>query len=238
MKIIGLIPARKGSKRIPGKNMALLNKKPLLYYTLKSSVHTGIFSKIVVSTDWEKVLVYMATRSSLPVSSPFDVITRPAKLCTDESHDYQWVKHALDCNPGFDLFAILRPTSPFRTADTIRRAFAEFDSSYDSLRAIEPTKHHPHKSWEIEDGGLSPFFPKWSICGGRSISDFDLPTQLLPEIYCQNACIHIAKTEVLEKFKNVSGEIIKPFFTEGDEGIDINTPEDLEYAEWIMRGRR
>ena len=228
MKIIGLIPARKGSKRIPDKNMAFLNGKPLLRHAIESAMESKIFDRLVVTSNYRtRCLAWIP-------SDVVDYLYRPAKLCTDEAHDYQWVKHALDCNPGFDLFAILRPTSPFRTADTIRRAFAEFDPSYDSLRAVEPTKHHPYKSWIMKEDRIFPLIcchQEWLFHGS-----FDLPTQLLPKIYCQNACIHIAKTEVLEKFGNVSGEVIKPFFTKGVEGIDINTPKDLEYAEWIMRG--
>lgn len=192
-------------------------------------MESGVFDEIVVSSDWNKAMAFAQGLDHK--------IERPAELCTDESHDYQWVKHAIDNYPGYDLFAILRPTNPFRTADTIRRAFAEFNPSYDSLRAIEPTKHHPYKSWTIQAGRISPLIPEIGVYGGSLIDAFDLPTQLLPELYCQNGCIHIAYTAVLEKFKNVTGNRIKPFFTFGNEGIDINTPQDLEYAEWIMRGR-
>ena len=231
MKLLGLIPARKGSKRMPGKNMVLLNGVPLLEYTILSALSSCLFDHIVVSTDWGKVAGFSRTYNNL---HNLDVLMRPDELCTDIAHDYQWVKHAVDKYPGFDAFAILRPTSPFRTAETIRRAFDVFKTGCDSVRAVEPTGHHPGKSWVLDGGRMDPYV---FDCGFGFIRDYDMPTQALERVYCQNACIHIAKTEVLEKYKNVTGDIIKPFLTTGDEGIDINTPDDLAYAEWVMRGR-
>jgi len=228
MKIIGLIPARQGSKRLPGKNMVLLGGKPLLQWAIEAADESMLFQEIVVSTDWDDC-VLLADR--------FHVLSikRPPKLCQDTSHDYEWVHHAVDAFPGFDIFVILRPTSPFRTAETIKRAMKEFldGPECDSMRAIERTPAHPKKSWETgnifmypcEDGETKGF--PW----------FDLSTQSLGNIYVQNGCIHIAWTETLTKFGNVSGDLIRPFFTEGREGIDINTKQDLEFAEWLM-GRK
>lgn len=246
MKILGLIPARKGSKRIPGKNMALLNGQPLLRYTVDEALKSDIFDKIIVSTDWDMVASFVETEySRCMYDTNIWILRRPPELCTDAAHDYQWVRHALDHYPDFDIFVILRPTSPFRTAETIRNAFRVFDPACDSVRAVGPTKSHPGKSWTVHEDGkapvtdeqlykIEPFFLPSPFC---FVQTYDLPTQSLDKVYCQNACIQIAHTGVVEKYKNVTGVNVIPYFTTGNEGIDINEPSDLAYAEWIMRGK-
>jgi len=226
MKTIALIPARRGSKRLPGKNMALLCGKPLLQHAIESAKESRIFHRIIVSTDWEECV-------ELAMSLGVGWILRPERISGDQSHDFEFVKHALDANRGFDIFAILRPTSPFRTPYTILRAMSQFiRGDCDSMRAVERTRHHPRKSWVIENGYMSPVCPV-KING---FPGFDLGTQMLGDVYCQNGAIHIAWTRVIEEFGNVSGEAIRPFFTAGKEGIDINGPEDLKFAEWLMKG--
>lgn len=228
MKIIGLIPSRRGSKRLPGKNMALLGGKPLLRWAIEGAKKSGIFDAIAVTTDWPACVELAENMgvNALCVGDP---------IHTDACHDFMWVEHALCCFPGFDLFVILRPTSPFRTGETIRRAVDQFLDAppADSMRAVERTPAHPLKSWKMLDGLMIPYKPR-EVDGFPA---FDMPTQRLGDVYVQNGCIHVAWTKTMERFGNVSGQKIKPFLTEGREGIDINNPEDLRYAEWIM-GRK
>lgn len=226
MKIIGIIPAREGSKRVQGKNMVLLNGKPLLQYAIEYAIVSEQFNEIVVSSDWSKCL-------ELAEHMGVSTIKRPAELCRDESHDYEFVKHTLDEYRGFDCFAILRPTSPFRTAATIRRAMQQFHTEPfgDSLRAVAPTVNHPRKSWWVTKEYLVPYSGTNLVNGFPA---YDMPTQALGPVYCQNGCIHVAWTATLEQFGNVSGGLIKAFVTKDYEGIDINTPEDLAFAEMLM----
>jgi N-acylneuraminate cytidylyltransferase len=207
--------------------MALLGGKPLLQWAIEAAKGSGVFEQIVVSSDWPECLAM--ARLNMIAS-----IARPPELCQDASHDYEWVKHALDAFPGFDIFVILRPTSPFRTAETIKRAMKEFLAvpCY-SMRAVERTTAHPKKSWELGNVFIYPY-DSGEING---ISYYDLPTQSLGDVYVQNGCIHIAWIATLQKFENVSGDMIRPFYTEGREGIDINTKQDLEFAEWLT-GRK
>lgn len=226
MKTIALIPARRGSKRLSGKNMALLNGFPLLWYAIRGAKDSGIFDEIVVSTDWADCV-------QLAENMGVNVLLRPDALCTDMAHDYEWVRHALGAYPGFDIFVILRPTSPFRTGETIKRAMAQFLTGKvcDSLRAVEPTKAHPGKSWILRNGNMMDPYTHTRIMGFPS---HDMATQSLIPVHCQNGCIHIAWVKTLEG-GNYSGRAIKGFLTEGNEGIDINTEQDLQYAEWLMR---
>jgi CMP-N,N'-diacetyllegionaminic acid synthase len=139
-KAIALIPARKGSARVPGKNMILLNGRPLLWYAIRGAKESGQFDRIVVSTDWNECV-------TLAENMGVDALLRPDELCTDQAHDYQWVRHAIDAHPSYDAFVILRPTSPFRTAETIKRAMDEFIRvPCDSMRAVERTTAHPKRA--------------------------------------------------------------------------------------------
>jgi N-acylneuraminate cytidylyltransferase len=190
-------------------------------------VESKVFDEIVVTSNWDKVL-------SLARKNGIKALRRPEKYCTDASHDCEFVKHALDKFPGFDLFAILRPSSPFRTGKTIRRALEQFDKNADSLRAVGPTRNHPRKSWTVADGYLKAFTEPDVWRFEKTIMQYDMPTQALGDVYCQNGCLHLAWTRTVKRYGNVSGAVIQAFFTKGYEGIDINTPEDLAFAEMLM----
>ena len=123
-KIIALIPARSGSKRVKNKNIKVLGKHPLIAYTIQSAIESNVFDEIIVSTDSveiKEISEYYGARV------PF---LRPAEFSQDTSPDIQWVRHALDYmilqNLEYDFFSILRPTSPFRKPDTIKRALDLF----------------------------------------------------------------------------------------------------------------
>lgn len=219
-RIIALIPARAGSKRIPGKNMKLLGGKPLIQWTIDAAQASGIFSRIIVSTD------DLMSVSALGV----EVRERPANYARDDSPDIEWVRDVLGGGITEDAFAILRPTSPFRTADTIRRAWREFQAreGIDSMRAVEPVRQHPGKMWRMRkyDNLLLPLFDDTELAPWHSS-----PTQSLPTFYIQNASLEIAWTATVRDYDSISGNLVAPFFTEGWEGFDVNTPEDFERAE-------
>jgi N-acylneuraminate cytidylyltransferase len=226
MKAIAIIPARRGSKRLPGKNMAILNGKPLLQYAIESAM-PDVFDTVVVSSDWDDCL-------DLARKMGVEALKRPAEICQDTSHDFEFVKHALEAYPGHGVFAILRPTSPFRTRETVVRAVLLFFAhDRDSMRAVESVKQHPWKMWTVVMSA-SRMFPYERVYN-EGIPAYDLGTQTFPKVYAQNGCLHIAKADVITRFGNVSGDHIAPFFTHGLEGWDINEPMDLEFAEFIMK---
>lgn len=228
LDIVALVPARGGSKRLPQKNIRPLAYFPLIAYTLQAALKSGIFKSIVVSTDCKETakigLAYGADT----------IIDRPAGISGELSHDFEWVSHALEHLPPFNCFAILRPTSPFRTADTIIRAWNLFKARQpcDSLRAVQKVREHPYKTWYKVGDFIDPYveFKKGNIKG------YDLPYQSLPEMYVQNGCLQIAHTDTLRKYGNVTGWRVIPFKTQGHEGIDINTVEDIWLAESIING--
>jgi len=224
------IPARSGSKRVPNKNVRYLGGKPLIAHTIKSADESGIFKDIIVSTDSDKIA---GISKEYGAFAPF---LRPAEFAQDLSPDIEWVLHAIntlkDDGKTYDAFSILRPTSPFRTSDTIRRALGVFlnAGAVDSLRAVERCKQHPAKMWTVQDNRMTPVLPgkngntPWHSCQYQS----------LPEIYSQNASLEIAWTKMALETETIAGVNIVPFFTEGAEGFDINTEEDWRLAEKLL----
>lgn len=229
--IVALIPARAGSKRVPGKNVRRLGQHPVLAYTLAAALDSGIFTDVIVSTDDEQ---YAAIAIHYGGSVPF---LRPASFATDQSPDIEWVEHALtrfrDEGRRSDCFSLLRPTSPFRQAATIRRAWNQFlaEPDVDSLRAVERCRQHPGKMWIVCDGRMTPLLPK----GPTGRPWHSSQTETLPEVYVQNASLEMAWSRVVFDGRTIAGQVIMPFFTEGFEGFDVNTREDWILAEHFVR---
>src|SRR5919109_1472689 len=144
-RAVALIPARQGSKRVPGKNIRVVNGHPMLAYTIAPAIESGVFDAVIVSTDSEEIA---AIARHYGAEVPF---LRPAAFATDTSPDIEWLEYTLSDlrrqGRTWDAFSLLRPTSPFRTADTIRRAWAHFTAQDggDSLRAVEKCAQHPGK---------------------------------------------------------------------------------------------
>ena len=226
MNIIALIPARGGSQRIPGKNIKPLGGVPLMAWTIAAARESGLFGRIVVSTDSTD---YMLTAENWG-AHPF---MRAAKAGATQA-DFVWVNEVLrslhEDFPKFDAFAILRPTSPFRTAETIRRCWGQFEmAGADSIRAVEKVKQHPWKMWTLHGRRMLPLMSLWSGTPGHSQQ-----YSSLPEVYVQNASLEMAWTDTVWKTKTISGYDVAPFLTTGIEGMDINTPTDWFVAEAIV----
>lgn len=228
--IVGLIPARSGSERVRNKNIRVLRSHPLIAYTIASAVGSGIFDAVVVSTDSSE---YAAIASHYGAEVPF---LRPAEYATSTSPDIEWIEYTLarlkDDGREYDCFSILRPTSPFRKPDTIKRAWDEFtaEEGIDSLRAIEKCHEHPGKMWVVRGRRMMPLLP----FGPREQPWHSSQYPTLPEIYIQNASLEIAWTRVALQGHSIAGETIVPFFTEGDEGLDVNNEYDWLLAEHML----
>jgi CMP-N,N'-diacetyllegionaminic acid synthase len=233
--VIGLIPARAGSKRVANKNVRTLAGHPLLAYSICAARESGVFSRVLVSTDSEEIA---AIAKNYGAEVPF---LRPVEFAQDWSPDIEWVRHlllGLDADGGLpDCFSILRPTSPFRQPETIRRAWARFldDSQADSLRAVEKCGQHPAKMWLIDGNRMrtvmcnpDPGATPWH----------SMPYQVLPEVYVQNASLEIAYCQIPLERGSIAGDTIMPFVTVNYEGLDINQPEDWIIAEYLIEHGR
>ncbi len=229
--IVALIPARAGSKRVPHKNIRLLARHPLIAYTIASALESGIFSAVVVSTDSKHYSVIVQYYGAEVLS------LRPAELAGELSPDIEWVEYTLKQlqqeGRTYDCFSILRPTSPFRQAETIQRAWREFlaEEGVDSLRAVEKCKQHPAKMWVVRGKRMVPLLPLSPPEQPWHSSQY----QSLPEVYAQNASLEIAWTRVVFDGRTIAGNVLMPFFTQGYEGFDVNQVIDWEIAEELVR---
>jgi CMP-N,N'-diacetyllegionaminic acid synthase len=229
-KSVAFIPARSGSKRVPNKNIKRLGGHPILAYTIQAAVDSGIFDAVICATDSEQ---YADIARHYGAEVPF---LRSAAISGDKSPDIEWVVWMLDKlkqqGRNYDIFSILRPTSPFRLPETIRRAWELFNqnSSADSLRAVDKCKQHPGKMWVIRGERMLPVMPFTN--GGTPWHSSQYAA--LPEIYAQDASLEIAWSRIALEQNTIAGEIIIPFISNGLEGFDINEPEDWVLAEHYL----
>ena len=228
--VIAFIPARSGSKRVPHKNIRLLNGHPLLAYSIQAALDSRIFDAVVCATDSEQ---YAEVARYYGAEAPF---LRPPEISGDHSPDIDWVVWMLnglnETGRNFSVFSILRPTSPFRQAETIQRAWAIFrqDPHADSLRAVQKCQQHPGKMWVLEGTRMHPLLPFRNGTTPWHSSQY----ASLPEIYVQDASLEIAWSRVALKNHSIAGGAVIPFVSQGREGFDINNLEDWWVAEQLL----
>ncbi len=220
-KIVALIPARSGSKRIKDKNILKLKNHPLLAYSIQAAKKSNLFSRIIVSTD---SLRYKKIAEKYGAEVPF---LRPKKISSDISYDFEWVKYTIDkLEEKFDFFFILRPTNPFRNSKTIKKAwnvFKKYNYKF-SVRGLSYSKNHPAKMWTRSGKFIEP------IMKGKYKNQpyYNCQFTVLPRILLQNASIEISNSSVLNKNKTITSNKIVPFIMNDIEGHDINYIDDFK----------
>ena len=231
ISIVALIPARSGSKRVPDKNVRPLAGHPLIAYTIAAAKQSEIFTDVIVSTDSKK---YGDIVAYYGAEMPF---LRPAEIAGDHSPDIEWLESTLkrlqQQGRRYDCFSILRPTSPFRLPETIRRAWRTFsaETGIDSLRAVEKCSQHPGKMWIVRGRRMTPLLPLGPAEQPWHSSQY--PS--LPEVYVQNASLEIAWSRVVFEDRTIAGNVVMPFLTEAYEGFDVNNPYDWQLAEQLVQ---
>ncbi|HJP61305.1 MAG TPA: acylneuraminate cytidylyltransferase family protein [Gemmatimonadaceae bacterium] len=230
---VALIPARSGSRRVPGKNIRPLAGHPLIAYTIAAALESGVFDAVVVSTDSQHY-AEIARHYGAEVTG-----LRPSSIAGEVSPDIEWVDYHLrelqKVGREFDAFSILRPTNPFRLGSTIRRAWEQFvaEKGVDSLRAVELCGQHPGKMWVVRGNRMVPLLPQ----SPGEQPWHSTPYQALPQVYVQNASLEIAWTRVVFGGRTIAGDVVMPFFTSGDEGLDVNSQYDWRFAEEVAASR-
>lgn len=229
--VIALVPARAGSQRVRLKNVRRLGPHPLIAYTLASALASKLFDRVLVSTDSPEI-AEIARHYGADV--PF---LRPPEFATHTSPDIEWLRHAFESiSERHDAFAILRPTSPFRSAATLERAARRFFSleGVDSLRAVELVKQHPGKMWVIEGDVMRPLLDQSHL----EVAWHARQYQDLPKVYIQNSSLEMAWTRVVRETHSREGRVVAPFLTQGVEGFAIDYEEDWMLAErWLALGQ-
>jgi CMP-N,N'-diacetyllegionaminic acid synthase len=228
VKILCIIPARSGSKGLPGKNIMNIKGKPMLSWSIYQAQQSKYNNKmrIIVSTDSEK---YSKIAREYGAETPF---IRPFEISHDLSTDYECIRHTVEylkINDNYypDIILHLRPTQPCRAIEDIDKCIEIFINNfdkYDSLRSVIPVEKSPYKMYRIVDNEyLKPLFNSVD----NIIEPYNQARQILPQTYLHNGYIDIIKTEILDT-NTISGKRIYPYIMRPKDNIDIDTEKDLK----------
>lgn len=228
MKILGLIPARGGSKGVPDKNIKLLGGKPLLAYTAEIALNSKMLSKVVLSSDSDKII---AVAKQIGLEVPFK---RPSNLAEDQSPTLPVLLHALSyyesIGETFDAVCLLQVTSPFRTVEFLDEAITTFiKNKTDSLISVLEVPHEYNPHWVFEESKNGNL--KISTGDNKIISR----RQELPIAYHRDGSIYITKTSVLQNQNSMYGDSISYIKSSKKMYVNIDTMQDWERAEQIVK---
>lgn len=231
MKIIGIIPARAGSKGIPNKNIKILNGKPLLQYTSDVALKTKLLDKLIISTDSKKIA---DTALMLGLEVPF---LRPISLSQSSTPTLPVIKHALNHfikqNIYFDAVCLLQVTSPTRTLNFLEECIKKFiNSKCDSLISVKkvPDHYNPHWCFEPNDSD----FLKIATGEKKIISR----RQDLPESYFRDGSVYLTKSKIILEKDSLFGESIAYNVNPESININIDTLKDWELAQRYFSNER
>ena len=228
--ILGIIPARGGSKGIPRKNIVDLGGKPLLYYTIKAAKEAGLLDRLILSSEHAEIITIA---KSLGVEVPF---VRPAEYAQDHVGDQPVLQHALTALKELDgyqpdLVLYLKPTIPFRTGIDIENVIQKLkNKKFDSVRTVTQTTgvNHPYWMFTMDEEGISqPLIP------GKSIAKYPR-RQLLPPVFRLNGVVEGLKPEFILNHPSIYGEKMALVTVPENRAVDIDTPADLDYARYLL----
>ena len=222
-RVLGLIPARGGSKGIRDKNIRPLRGRTLLEYAARAASASGVIDRTVLSTDSEQIA---AEGRRLGVEVPF---IRPAELARDDTPMLPVIEHAVDFleQRGWqpEIVVLLQPTSPLRKADHIRNAVQELrESAADSVVTVVQLPRHlsPDYVMRIEEGRLVPFLPE-----GASVSR----RQDARPAFERDGTVYAFWRKTLRETRSIYGRDCRPLILSPAESLTLDTPEDWDEAE-------
>lgn len=226
-RTLGIVPARSGSKGVPGKNLRLLAGRPLIDYTACAARESGVLDRVILSTDSEAI-ADVGRGCGLEV--PF---IRPADLAADDTPMLPVVRHALDtlAASGWvaEVIVLLQPTSPLRRAAHVRDAVDRLRSSKaDSVVTVVELPRHlsPDYVMRIEDGVLKPFLAEGERVARR---------QDARPAYSRDGTAYVFWRATLERFGNIYGERCEPLVIDAADSLSIDSPGDWALAEQRLR---
>ena len=224
MKTLYVIPARGGSKGIPGKNIKPLAGKPLIEYSIDVARALANDEDICVTTD-DNAIIETVERTGLKV--PF---VRPTELSTDQSGTYEVLLHALDFYESkgvhYDTIVLLQPTSPFRTVDDVKACLELYSDDIDMVVSVKQAATNPYyNAFEIDDNG----FLHISKGEGNYTRRQDAP-----KVWEYNGAVYVINVESLRKMPLGKFTRRRMYEMSAERSIDLDTPTDWLIAETII----
>ena len=221
MRTLYLIPARGGSKRLPGKNTKILGGKPLVMYSIEIARSLASDADICISTDSEEI---KNTAEADGLKVPF---LRPAILSSDVAGSREVVLHALDFyeeqGVHYDTVILLQPTSPFRETTHIKEMLKEYSPALDMVVSVKDAYHNPYFSLFEEDSS-----------GWLRVSKPGFTREQSPKAYGYNGSVYVINVNSIRKFDFGELARIKKYVMDEVHSVDIDTPMDWWVAEKII----
>jgi CMP-N,N'-diacetyllegionaminic acid synthase len=222
-RVLGIVPARGGSKGVPGKNVRMLAGRPLIDYTARAARESSVLDRIILSTDSNEI-AEAGRRSGLEV--PF---MRPASLAEDDTPMLPVVRHAIDTLSAGgwtpDVIVLLQPTSPLRRPSHVRDAVTMLrETKADSVVTVVELPRHlsPDYVMRIDDGVLRPFLPDGARLTRR---------QEARPAYSRDGTVYACWRATLDRWGTIYGERCQPLIVNAADSLSIDTPDDWAEAE-------
>jgi len=225
LKVLGIIPARGGSKGIPHKNIKKLHGKPLIFYTINEAKKSKFLDFIVVSTE-DKKIAKIAERYGV------EVIKRPKKLSTDRSSSISVLKHTityLKKSKNFlpDVIVILQPTSPLRRVIDIDNAIKKFlRLDCDSVISMTQVDSLPYWMFKLTGDIAKPIIKNPKKVHRRQVDQ---------NFYHVNGAVYVTNTNMIMKYNTVFGKKIKAYIMPKERSVDLDTMVDFKLAEILIK---
>jgi N-acylneuraminate cytidylyltransferase len=225
MRILYLIPARKGSKSLPGKNTKLLGKKPLIEYSIEFALNNLKNDDVLcISTNDEAVI---AIAESKGITIPF---IRPEELANDNASSHDVIIHAINqyekLNQTFDAVLLLQPTSPFRIQDDFTNLIKEYSVDTDMVVSVKLAKENPY--FTLFEENSEGFLNKSKIGNYERRQD-------CPEVYVFNGSMYLINIESIKKSRIAALKYIKKIIMPEERSVDIDTLADWNLAEFYLK---
>lgn len=225
-RVLAVVPARQGSRRLPKKNILPLNGRPLISHTLLAAKDSGVVDHLVVSSNDKEVL-------RIAEEQGVHALVRPEELATDDASSEVVVEHALKTLKSkgleFDVLVLLQPTSPLRQGLHLREALSLFQDGVKSVLSVTEQHLHPSRFFQIgPSGDIEPFL---------GLEQLARPVSSLAKAYRPNGAIYIAGVESFLSERRFFLQPSKPYVMNQEDSWDIDTLADFEACERILSRR-
>lgn len=232
MRVLGVVPARGGSKGIPRKNIRRLAGKPLLQYTAEAALGAKSLERTLLTTDDVEIAEF---GRDLGMWVPF---MRPPELAEDDTPTLPVLLHVVEWliaeGEDYDAYCLLQPTAPLRTSRDIEEAIALLaNSNSDSVISVIPVPWHYHAGWQLrqdEEGNLR-------LWNGDSLNQIAGQRQLLPPTFIRSGDLYVLRHSTLVVKRSLYGDRCFAYLMPSDRHVNIDTFDDWEQAERLLLGR-
>jgi len=221
MVVLGLIPARGGSKTVPRKNIRLVGGRPLITYTIEAARHSRLLTQVVTSTEDPEI-------ASVAQQAGSQVLKRPAELAQDATPMIDVVRHALgvfEASAGrTDCVVVLQPTAPLRTAADVDAALALLVDGVDSVVSVyEVGDRHPSRMYRLAGDRLVPYAPEPSA----------RLRQGLEPVYHRNGALYACRRTLLDRGLLIGPDPV-PYVMPRERSLNIDDETDLAFADFLL----